>query len=150
MKMLAYWLLLSGLLLDRSSAAQPAPTRLALPNNATLKVWEQQRQAVETAIYQRLIFPPECLRYEVNGRVFLKLTVAPAGNVQRITILKALVEPFDLAVIKAARQLCFQPRPTEAKSVDFAVAISFEKAVAWPTATQHHATKKARRRNSTR
>ena len=150
MKFLAYWMRLSSLLLTPLAVAQTAPDKLALPHNATLKVWERQRQAVETAIYQRLIFPPECLRYEVNGSVFIKLTVTPDGNVQRIIILKSLVEPFDLAVIKAARQLRFQPRPLEAEAVSFVVGISFEKAVDWSTASQPRAAKKVRRRNSTR
>lgn len=150
MKPLTYWVLTGGLLLSYLAAAQGAPSMLDLPNNASLKIWERQRQAVETAIYQQLIFPPECLRYEVNGRVFIRLTIAPAGNVQRIAILKPLVEPFDLAVIKAAQQLRFRPRPAKAEAVSFAVGISFQKAVDWPTDSQRPATIKARRRNSTR
>jgi len=150
MKPLFYWLLLGGLLLGHLAIAQTAPVRLALPNNTTLKAWKQQRQAVETAIYQQFIFPPECLRYEVDGKVFIRLTIAPAGNVQRIAILKPLVQPFDLAVIRVARRLRFQPRFSEAEAVNFTVSISFEKAANRPIVGQRRSTTKARHRNSTR
>ena len=149
MKLLAYWLLLGGLVFGRLAAAQTAPTGLVCPVlSMSSSALGKAMQAVEAAIYQRIIFPPVCLRDEVNGSVFIELTITPGGAVRQVRIVKALHKPFDAAVVKAAGQLPhFKPRPTREGVTSFVVGISWEKEVASLPANPPAAHQPTRRRN---
>ncbi len=86
------------------------------------------------AVYQRLLFPAECLRAQVEGRVFVAFTITPAGEVRQVAVVKPLYEPFDAAAVQAVRQLpCFRPRPARQGNVRYVVGVDFQEAVKYAT-----------------
>ncbi len=125
-------LLLSALVAGsgHSAAAQADTTKLVWYVNPMPELPSGGGSAgIMAAIYQRLIFPAECLRAQIVGRVYVAFTITPAGNVRQVTVIKALYAPFDSAAVQAVRQLPrFRPQPVQQGSVRYAVGVDFEKA----------------------
>ncbi|RZK33328.1 MAG: TonB family protein [Hymenobacter sp.] len=97
------------------------------------------------AIQQRLTYPPEALRAQVEGRVFVAFVVTIAGEVTQIEIVKSLWAPLDSAVLDAVRHLpWFKPRLPRYGDVRYVAPVSFRMEADVPPAT-----KVVRRRNST-
>lgn len=81
-----------------------------------------------TAIQQRIQYPPEALRAQAQGRVFVKFTVGPDGQVRQVTIVKGLRPDCDSAVVQAVRQLpSFEPGIQDGKpvAVSFTAPVNF-------------------------
>lgn len=84
--------------------------------------------AIATAIQQRLIYPPEALNAQVDGRVFVSFIVTTTGAVTQVKVVKSLVTVCDVAAVQAVRQL---PRFTPGRQkgrpvcVQFTVPITF-------------------------
>jgi protein TonB len=67
--------------------------------------------AIVAAIQQRLAYPPQALRAQASGRVFVSFTVVSSGQVQEVVVVKAFRRDCGLAVVRAVRQLPrFKPR----------------------------------------
>ncbi|WP_325134393.1 TonB family protein [Hymenobacter sp.] len=74
-------------------------------------------------------FPAECLRAQMEGRVFVAFTITPAGEARQVAVVKGLYEPFDAAAVQAVRQLpCFRPRPARQGNVRYVVGVDFRAA----------------------
>ena len=149
MKLLTYGLL-GGLCVAYSAAAQTKPTAFTCYfEPAPVLADGRTSQYLTDAIYERIVFPPECLRAQVTGRVYLSFVITSAGSVQRVSILKPLYAPFDSAVIRAVQQLRFRPAPRKHGGTSYNVPISFEQEVAWLAAKTARPHQPAPRRNST-
>lgn len=78
--------------------------------------------AVVSAIQSRVIYPPEALRKQLQGRVFVGFTVGPDGLVHGAKIVKGIGAGCDEAVLAAVQQL---PRFIPGKQAGRPVAVSF-------------------------
>ena len=83
-------------------------------------------RAIVTAIHQRLVYPPEARMACITGRVFVAFDITPPGGVQGVKVVKQLWAPFDLAAVRAVRQLRFRPRPPQAGEVHYVVPINYQ------------------------
>jgi TonB family protein len=154
--MIIHWLLLLSIsFMSRSASAQTDTLKLVcyiekMPELVT----GGGARGITAAVYERVIFPPEGRVAQVNGRVFVRFTITPAGEVTQVAVAKSLWAPFDSAVVNAVRQLpCFKSRPKSDGAVRYTVPISFEDKVEMLTNNrfQYQATRKATQsRNSTR
>jgi TonB family protein len=129
MKLLTYWLLLSGsLLIGCPTAAQTDPTRIVCLVEPGLELRSGGgSQGIIAAIQRRLVYPSQALRAGAEGRVFVSFIVTPTGHVQHITVLKAFRQDCALAAIAAVRQLpLFKPRRKEWGATGFTVPITFK------------------------
>ena len=80
--------------------------------------------AIMNAIHQRIVCPPEVLRDQVHGRVFVTLTIAPTGLVQGVIVRKGLRADCDSAVVQAVRQLPrFEPGIQAGKPVAVSLTV---------------------------
>lgn len=116
--------------------------RAAAQNDTAKWVWHVEpmpelpggggRPGIMAAVYQRLRFPAEGRRAQVEGRVFVAFTSTPAGEVRQVAVVKALYEPFDAAAVQAVRQLpCFRPRPAWQGNVRYVIGVDFREAVGY-------------------
>lgn len=142
--------LLSGLLMQGASVyAQADTTRFVclLPIEPMPELISGGgSKGIITAIQQRLVYPPEALRAQVEGRVFVSFVVTTAGEVTQIEIVKPLWAPLDSAVLDAVRHLpWFKPRLPRYGDMRYVAPVSFSIEADVPPAT-----KVVRRRNSTR
>jgi protein TonB len=84
--------------------------------------------AISAAIQQHLVYPPEALAAQVDGRVFVSFIVTTTGAVSQVKVVKSLVAACDAAAVQAVRQL---PRFTPGRQkgrpvrVQFTVPITF-------------------------
>jgi len=84
--------------------------------------------AIVAAIQQHLVYPPEALSAQVEGRVFVSFIVTTTGIVSQVKVVKSLVAACDAAAVQAVRQL---PRFTPGRQkgrpvrVQFTVPITF-------------------------
>jgi len=113
--------------------------------------------AIVAAIQQRLLYPPQALRANASGRVFVSFTVAPGGQVQEIFVVKAFRRDCGLAVVRAVRRLPrFQPRLARYGNVRYMAPITFRiegsKPIGPPSRQEYQqmARRAAELRNSTR
>jgi protein TonB len=82
--------------------------------------------AIVAAIQQRLAYPPQALRAQASGRVFVSFTVVPSGQVQEVVVVKAFRRDCGLAVVRAVRQLPrFKPRLARYGNVRYVAPITF-------------------------
>jgi protein TonB len=82
--------------------------------------------AIVAAIQRRLAYPPQALRAQASGRVFVSFTVAPGGQVQEVFVVKAFRRDCGLAVVRAVRQLPhFKPRLARYGNVRYVAPITF-------------------------
>jgi protein TonB len=80
------------------------------------------------AIQQRVVYPPNAIREQVQGRIFVSFVVAADGQVQRVAIVKGLRPDCDSAAVWAVRQLPrFEPglQKGQPVAVAFTAPISF-------------------------
>lgn len=82
--------------------------------------------AIVAAIQQHLAYPPQALRAQASGRVFVSFTVAPSGRVQEIFVVKTFRRDCGLAVVRAVRLLPrFKPRLARYGNVRYVAPITF-------------------------
>jgi TonB family protein len=82
------------------------------------------QSAIVNAIHQRIVCPPEVLRDQVHGRVFVTFTITSAGLVQGVTVRKSLRADCDSAVVQAVRQLPrFEPGIQAGKPVAVSLTV---------------------------
>jgi protein TonB len=62
-------------------------------------------EAIVAAIQQRIVYPPEALSMQIDGRVYVSFTVNASGHIENIVILKGILPACDAAVVKAVQQL---------------------------------------------
>ena len=83
---------------------------------------------IVSAIQQRVVYPPDAVREQVQGRIFVTFVVAANGQVQRVAIVKGLRPDCDSAVVWALRQLPrFEPgmQKGEPVAVAFTAPVNF-------------------------
>lgn len=84
------------------------------------------KQPIVAAIQQRVIYPPQALRANASGRVFVTFTITPSGRVQDILVVKAFRRDCGLAVVNAVRKLPhFKPRLKKYGNVRYVAPITF-------------------------
>ena len=86
-------------------------------------------KAIVAAIQQRLVYPPEALAAQVDGRVFVSFVVTTTGTVSQVKVVKGLVAACDAAALQAVRQLPhFAPGRQKGRPVcvQFTVPITFQ------------------------
>lgn len=121
--------LLSSLLINRSAIAQTDTTSFVcyfpiepMPELLT----GGGARGIVTAIQRRVIYPPQALRANAIGRVFVSFTITPSGRVQNIIVVKSFRRDCGLAVVNAVRQLPrFKPRPKKYGSMRYVAPITF-------------------------
>lgn len=79
-------------------------------------------EAIVAAIQQRIIYPPEALSMQIDGRVYVSFTVNSSGSVENIVILKGILPACDAAVVKAVQQL---PRFIPGRQAGRSVAVLY-------------------------
>ena len=83
---------------------------------------------IAAAIQRHLIYPPEALNAQVEGRVFVQFIVTTTGAISQVKVVRSLVAACDVAALQAVRQL---PRFTPGRQkgrpvcVQFTVPITF-------------------------
>ncbi|WP_367949232.1 energy transducer TonB [Hymenobacter sp. BRD128] len=80
------------------------------------------------AIQQHVVYPPDALREQVQGRIFVTFVVAADGQEQHVAIVKGLRPDCDSAVVWAVRQLPrFEPgiNKGEPVAVSFTAPVNF-------------------------
>jgi protein TonB len=133
-------ILLSGLFI---TAAWSAAVQTAPPEKKVYAYVEKMpqlpggggSQAIVTAVQQHVVYPPEALRNNVQGRLFVQFVVEADGRVQRVSVVKGLRADCDSAVVWAVRQLPrFEPGIMHGKpvAVSFTAPVNFSIAAPSP------------------
>ena len=120
------WLLASS---ATAQHARPAPEKVynfveqmpQLPGGGGSK-------AIVAAIQQRLVYPPEALAAQVDGRVFVSFVVTTTGTVSQVKLVKGLVAACDAAALQAVRQL---PHFTPGRQKGWPVCVQFTVPIAF-------------------
>ena len=130
MKTLAMWLLLlSSFLINCPAIAQIDTTSFMcyLPIEPMPELLTGGgARGIVIAIQRRVIYPPQALRANATGRVFVSFTITPSGRVQNISVVKSFRRDCSLAVVNAVRQLPrFKPRLQKYGNVRYVAPITF-------------------------
>jgi protein TonB len=111
------------------ACAQSAAAQTGLPPGYTYVEKMPQlpgggQAAIVNAIHQRIVCPPEALRDQMHGRLFVTFTIAPTGLVQGVIVRKGLRADCDSAVVQAIRQLpVFEPGMQVGKPVPVSLTV---------------------------
>jgi protein TonB len=137
MKTLIHWLLsLVGLLFTNGSAQ--AQTTYC-PIEQMPELLSGGNRGIVQAITRRAAYPPAALRAGVQGRVFARFTITPAGGVRDVEVVKSLRPDCDFAAVKAIQQLRFKPRPQKLGDIGYTVPVTFRIPPPKPVAKSHRA-----------
>ncbi|WP_310393058.1 energy transducer TonB [Hymenobacter sp.] len=93
-------------------------------------------KAIVSAIQNRVIYPPEALKIELEGRVFVAFPINPNGAVSDARIVEGIGMRCDEAVLAAVRQLPqFVPGMQSGKpvAVTYTAPITFSVSNSWST-----------------
>jgi protein TonB len=138
MKTLAHWLLLLVCLLFASSSTRAQGCYFPIEQMPELLSGGGNRGIVQ-AITRRAAYPPAALRAGVQGRVFARFTITPAGGVRDVEVVKSLRPDCDFAAVKAIQQLRFKPRPQKLGDIGYTVPVTFRIPPPKPVAKSHRA-----------
>ncbi|RZK30496.1 MAG: TonB family protein [Hymenobacter sp.] len=82
--------------------------------------------AIVAAIQRRVTYPPQALRANATGRVFVSFVITPDGRVQEVFVVKAFRRDCGLAVVNAVQRLPrFTPRLRKYGNVRYVAPITF-------------------------
>ena len=84
-------------------------------------------KAIVAAIQQRIAYPPKALQAGARGRVFIRFTITPSGQVREVVVIKPFRPDCDFAVVNAVRHLPrFKTRLKKYGNVRYLVPITFD------------------------
>ncbi|WP_414653568.1 TonB family protein [Hymenobacter sp.] len=112
MKRLLPWLLSGGLLLSYPARAQVDEQGrvICLISPVPELVTGGGISGIIKAIRQRVVYPPQALQANIEGRVIVRFAVDTTGRVREVAVVKSLRPDCDSAVMRAVWQLpCFKP-----------------------------------------